>query len=168
MSFSESSTAPFQHQSWGPVCGVGEEEMTVTVRDEVTASPKDREPESPVRSTPASRAPARAGNELPSVRLETGDGPRPDVAVAARAVGLDGAVCPPGKLPDAVKPEEFAVFAGTLPEGKYDLVKAFQKNGHTVGMCGDGANDAPALRQAQLGILSRQQRMWPNPQPVLC
>ncbi len=39
-----------------------------------------------------------------------------------------------------------------LPEGKYNLVKAFQKSGHTVGMCGDGANDAPALRQAQMGI----------------
>jgi H+-transporting ATPase len=44
------------------------------------------------------------------------------------------------------------VFAGTFPEGKYDLVKAFQKSGHTVGMCGDGANDAPALRQAQIGV----------------
>jgi H+-transporting ATPase len=65
---------------------------------------------------------------------------------------LNGAVCPPGKLPDAVKPADFAVFAGVLPEGKYDLVKAFQKNGHAVGMCGDGANDAPALRQAQIGI----------------
>jgi H+-transporting ATPase len=51
-----------------------------------------------------------------------------------------------------VRPEEFAVFAGILPEGKYNLVKAFQKSGHTVGMCGDGANDAPALRQAQMGI----------------
>ncbi|HXN48626.1 MAG TPA: HAD-IC family P-type ATPase [Bryobacteraceae bacterium] len=70
----------------------------------------------------------------------------------ARAVGLTGAVSPPGPIPDGVRPEQFAVFAGVLPEGKYDLVKAFQKSGHTVGMCGDGANDAPALRQAQMGI----------------
>jgi len=51
-----------------------------------------------------------------------------------------------------VAPEQFAVFAGVLPEDKYKLVKAFQKGGHNVAMCGDGANDAPALRQAQMGI----------------
>ncbi len=51
-----------------------------------------------------------------------------------------------------MRPEAFAVFAGVLPEDKYKLVQAFQKGGHTVGMCGDGANDAPALRQAQIGI----------------
>jgi H+-transporting ATPase len=73
-------------------------------------------------------------------------------AIVARAVGLEGAVCPPGPIPDRVRPEDFAVFAGVLPEGKYKLVQAFQKSGHTVGMCGDGANDAPALRQAQMGI----------------
>jgi H+-transporting ATPase len=73
-------------------------------------------------------------------------------AIVAHAVGLGGKVCPPGPVPANVRPEEFAVFAGILPEGKYDLVKAFQKSGHTVGMCGDGANDAPALRQAQMGI----------------
>jgi len=67
-------------------------------------------------------------------------------------VGLDGAVCPPGPIPEAVHPEQFAVFAGVLPEDKYKLVKAFQTGGHTIGMCGDGANDAPALRQAQMGI----------------
>ena len=83
--------------------------------------------------------------------MVTGDAPA-TAAIVARAVGLDGAVCPPGPIPDGVRPEQFAVFAGVLPEDKYKLVKAFQKGGHTVGMCGDGANDAPALRQAQIGI----------------
>jgi H+-transporting ATPase len=83
--------------------------------------------------------------------MVTGDAPA-TAAIVARAVDLNGAVCPPGPIPDAVHPEDFAVFAGVLPEGKYNLVKAFQKGGHTVGMCGDGANDAPALRQAQMGI----------------
>jgi H+-transporting ATPase len=81
----------------------------------------------------------------------TGDAPA-TAAIVAHDVGLDGKVCPPGPIPDVVRPEDFAVFAGVLPEGKYNLVKAFQKSGHTVGMCGDGANDAPALRQAQMGI----------------
>jgi H+-transporting ATPase len=83
--------------------------------------------------------------------MVTGDAPA-TAEIVARAIGLDGAVCPPGPIPDGVHPEDFAVFAGILPEGKYNLVKAFQKNGHIVGMCGDGANDAPALRQAQMGI----------------
>jgi len=83
--------------------------------------------------------------------MVTGDAPV-TAAIVAHAVGLNGAVCPPGKLPEVINPEDFAVFAGILPEGKYDLVKAFQNSGHTVGMCGDGANDAPALRQAQIGI----------------
>jgi H+-transporting ATPase len=85
------------------------------------------------------------------VVMVTGDAPA-TATIVAHAVGLGGKVCPPGPIPDGVRPEEFAVFAGVLPEGKYNLVKAFQKSGHTVGMCGDGANDAPALRQAQMGI----------------
>ena len=72
--------------------------------------------------------------------------------IVAHDVGLDGKISPPGPIASGVRPGEFAVFAGVLPEGKYDLVKAFQKSGHIVGMCGDGANDAPALRQAQMGI----------------
>ncbi len=83
--------------------------------------------------------------------MVTGDAPA-TAAIVAHAVGLDGAVCPPGPIPDNVNPEQFAVFAGVLPEDKYKLVKAFQNGGHSVGMCGDGANDAPALRQAQIGI----------------
>jgi H+-transporting ATPase len=73
-------------------------------------------------------------------------------AIVAHSVGLDGAVCPAGPIPADVQPEQFSIYAGVLPEDKYKLVKAFQKSHHTVGMCGDGANDAPALRQAQIGI----------------
>jgi H+-transporting ATPase len=81
----------------------------------------------------------------------TGDAPA-TAEIVAREVGLDGAVSPPGAIPSSARPEDFEVYAGVLPEGKFDLVKAFQKSGTTVGMCGDGANDAPALRQAQMGI----------------
>jgi len=83
--------------------------------------------------------------------MVTGDAPA-TAAIVAHAVGLDGATCPAGSIPDDVHPDAYAVFAGVLPEDKYKLVKAFQHNDRTVGMCGDGANDAPALRQAQIGI----------------
>jgi H+-transporting ATPase len=83
--------------------------------------------------------------------MVTGDAPE-TAKIVAHEVGLDGAVCPAGPLPEPIRPEDFAVFASILPEGKYDLVKGFQASGHGVGMCGDGANDAPALRQAQIGI----------------
>ena len=85
------------------------------------------------------------------VMMVTGDAPA-TAAIVAHAVGLDGATCPPGAIPADVRPDAYAVFAGVLPEDKYNLVKAFQHGGHIVGMCGDGANDAPALRQAQIGI----------------
>ncbi len=83
--------------------------------------------------------------------MVTGDAAQ-TARVVARAVGLEGTLCPPGPIPESVRPERYAVYAGVLPEDKYKLVKAFQKSGHTVGMCGDGVNDAPALRQAQIGI----------------
>lgn len=72
--------------------------------------------------------------------------------VVANAVGLEGAVCPIDKLTDENSLNECAIFAGILPEDKFNIVKALQRNGHIVGMCGDGVNDAPALRQAQIGI----------------
>jgi H+-transporting ATPase len=83
--------------------------------------------------------------------MVTGDAPA-TAEIVAGEVGLKGPVFSAGPIPANLKPEDFAVFASILPEGKYNIVKAFQKNGHTVGMCGDGANDAPALRQAQFGI----------------
>jgi H+-transporting ATPase len=83
--------------------------------------------------------------------MVTGDAPS-TASIVAKAVGLNGAVFPAGPIPERVKSGDYSVFAAVLPEGKFDLVKAFQKEGHIVGMCGDGANDAPALRQAQMGI----------------
>ncbi|RXH55883.1 Lead, cadmium, zinc and mercury transporting ATPase [Granulicella sibirica] len=83
--------------------------------------------------------------------MVTGDAPA-TAAIVATEVGLEGPTCPAGSIPASVKPENYSVFASIPPEGKFALVKAFQKSGHTVGMCGDGANDAPALRQAQIGI----------------
>jgi H+-transporting ATPase len=83
--------------------------------------------------------------------MVTGDAPV-TARVVADAVGITGPICTIAPLPAEIRAEDFGVFAGVLPEDKYALVQAFQRGGHVVGMCGDGANDAPALRQAQMGI----------------
>ena len=83
--------------------------------------------------------------------MVTGDAPA-TARVVAGAVGITGPVWAITPLADDLKAETYSIYAGVLPEDKYRLVKLLQKAGHIVGMCGDGANDAPALRQAQMGI----------------
>jgi H+-transporting ATPase len=83
--------------------------------------------------------------------MVTGDSAVTAAAIAGQ-VGIAGGVCPRERVSERPSGEQFGVFARVVPEEKYRLVKALQEGGHVVGMCGDGANDAPALRQAQIGI----------------
>ncbi len=64
--------------------------------------------------------------------------------------GRNLADVPAEALPDVA--ERTAVFARVEPEQKLRLVHALQQRGHIVAMTGDGVNDAPALRQANIGV----------------
>ena len=83
--------------------------------------------------------------------MVTGDAAATATAVA-EAVGISGGLCPEAELADHRPPPGYGVYAGVFPEDKLRLVRALQAEGHIVGMCGDGVNDAPALRQAEVGI----------------
>ena len=80
-----------------------------------------------------------------AIARQLGLGERPRVLTGR---DLDGV--PDGELPAAVA--ETDVFARTSPEHKLRIVRALQQAGAVVAMTGDGVNDAPALKQADVGV----------------
>ena len=98
----------------------------------------------------------RAGIE---VKMITGDHPITALAIAKQLgmqqterviTGAELQSINPTEYPKLV--ENCAVYARIAPEQKLQLVQALQANGHIVAMTGDGVNDAPALRQANIGV----------------
>ena len=91
------------------------------------------------------------------VKMITGDHPETAAAIA-RDLGLVGDILTGVELttlvPDELgeKVERTAVFARVSPEHKVRIVQALQSRGHVVAMTGDGVNDAPALKSADIGV----------------
>jgi Ca2+-transporting ATPase len=105
----------------------------------------------PVRATAAGAvADCQAAGIIPV--LITGDHLGTAVSVA-REVGIPTEVTSVGVAEDLQSAELFpTVFARTAPEEKLLVVDALQRRGHVVAMTGDGVNDAPALKRADVGV----------------
>ncbi len=92
------------------------------------------------------------------IKMVTGD----NLAIArqiARKLGLGDRILPASALSDGKgegtdgeRIEKADGFAEVFPEHKFGIVKQLQARGHITGMTGDGVNDAPALKQADVGI----------------
>jgi H+-transporting ATPase len=95
-----------------------------------------------------------------TVKMLTGD-TLPIAKEVAKGVGLGDYIIRASELKELMKDnlakaeemtEKSNGFAEVYPEDKYMIVKNLQARGHIVGMTGDGVNDSPALRQAEVGI----------------
>jgi len=85
-------------------------------------------------------------NELVTVKIcrEVG------LPITGVLLGADVEVMPESELEERV--ERCNIFAKLTPTHKERIVQALRRNGHVVGFMGDGINDAPALRAADIGI----------------
>ncbi len=100
----------------------------------------------------------KAANEMGvDVKMVTGD----QLAIAketARELGLKTNIIQADIFDQhtdnalAERIEQAEGFAQVFPEHKYNIVEALKKRGHIVGMTGDGVNDAPALKKADVGV----------------
>jgi Ca2+-transporting ATPase len=113
----------------------------------------------PLRDTAPAIADAFAAAGIRLV-LVTGDHPATAAAIGGR-LGLmaDGdevvrgdAMRVDGKAVSPEHADRARVFARIQPDQKLDIVAALQRHGHVVAMTGDGVNDAPALRRADIGV----------------
>jgi len=92
-----------------------------------------------------------------SVKMITGDHQLTASAIAAE-LGLKGKAMSGAELDRmnadqlAAAIDDVAVFARVTPSNKVKIVRALQKKGHVVAMTGDGVNDAPALKSADIGV----------------
>jgi cation-transporting ATPase F len=101
-----------------------------------------------------------------AVKMITGDHAATATAIAGQVglldhddddavlTGTELAALPAEEFPEAV--DRASVFARVSPEQKLRLVEALQARGQVVAMTGDGVNDAPALRQAGIGVAMGQ------------
>lgn len=100
----------------------------------------------------------KAGTAGIQVLMITGDAAQTALAVAGQ-IGLKASKAISGSELDNLDDDQLlgemqqqVVFARTTPEHKLRIVKLLQADGHIVGMTGDGVNDAPALKKADIGI----------------